>query len=173
MVITSVFPDQSTTETSTSTTSTCYTVTACTGSATTVSTTASSTTTIQSLCARSNCGAEGACPATKRARDVMPTTTPISETGQLQGNFTLSKREFPPPGTGDWNDFYQNLLEQPNTIKVNNLRTTEVLEQGLVIEDSLSAVSTMTFDPRPGNIVVEGLYGCTAVIAVSHLGKRI
>ncbi|KAE8851787.1 hypothetical protein PTNB73_00804 [Pyrenophora teres f. teres] len=148
IVTKSVYPDQGSTATSTSTSTTCYTITACTGSATTYTTTTQTATTIEDVCAPTGCGR--ACKAAKRNRGVVPTAVPqLDSSGDIdivfdQSNTTITKRDIPDDGSGDWTDWYNALRKDANTIKIVN-------------------------DDMTG----EDLSGCAVVIAVSRLGAFV
>lgn len=164
MVVTSVFPDEDSSTVSTSTTSSCYTVTACTGSATTVKTTTSTATTVQRYCEPTSCGS--ACNAAKRRGGVVPTGVPKLDDLENQfetSNLTVIERDLPSPGTGDWSGFYGTLKSDPNTYVIDN-------DAG--VDGTKTALYQVAWGKKKQNILVQDLYGCIAVIAVSHRGKR-
>ncbi|KAI1520357.1 chitinase [Pyrenophora tritici-repentis] len=165
IVTKSVYPDQDSTATSASTSTTCYTITACTGSATTYTTTTQTATTIENLCAPTSCGR--ACKAAERNRGVMPTAVPqLDSSGNIDmlfdlSNTTIAKRHIPDDGSGDWTDWYNDLREDANTIKINNNDMTGGTETSWV---------RVKWGNGPQNILVDHLTGCAVVIAVSRLG---
>ncbi|KAF2868154.1 hypothetical protein BDV95DRAFT_621641 [Massariosphaeria phaeospora] len=168
-IITSVFPDQDSSTTSTSTSTNCHTITACTGVATTIAKTTETVTTIESFCEKGNCGGS-ACPA-KQNRAALPTPAPISggltisdEISEEQ-NVTLVQRAFPGSGTGDWSDFYDDVLGRKETIILDNW--TEF------IPTHQAAVHFQPWGVTPVNVVTEGLYGCAALFCASHLGAAV
>ena len=163
MIVTSVFPDRQSTSTSTSTSTTCYTLTACTGSATTVSKTTSTITTLENVCAKSNCGA--ACARRRAIETGVPKYDmlggPQTELDNI--NSTIARRQIPRPGTGDWSAWYGALKRSQGSVVIDNL---------VGVLGSNTAAEQIKFEADPRSIVLEGLHGCTAIIAVSHLGKH-
>ncbi|CAE7012155.1 chitinase [Pyrenophora teres f. teres] len=168
IVTKSVYPDQGSTATSTSTSTTCYTITACTGSATTYTTTTQTATTIEDVCAPTGCGR--ACKAAKRNRGVVPTAVPqLDSSGDIdivfdQSNTTITKRDIPDDGSGDWTDWYNALRKDANTIKIVNDDMTGGTQTSWV---------RVKWGNGPQNILVEDLSGCAVVIAVSRLGAFV
>ncbi|KAH6632898.1 hypothetical protein C7974DRAFT_433112 [Boeremia exigua] len=165
-----VFPDADSTATTTSTSSTCYTVTACTGSQSAFTTTTQTTTTVEDLCAPTACG--NACGPVKRNMGVIPTAVPqlddsgVLHIGSMSSNSALakraiSKRDIPLDDTGDWANYYRTLKADPNTFVIDNYAQTG---------GTLASWVRYKWGNSPINVIVQDLYGCIAVIAVSQLG---
>ena len=163
----SVYPDQDSTATSTSTSTTCYTITACTGSATTYTTTTQTATTIEDECAPTSCGR--ACRAAKRNKGVIPTAAPqLDSSGDIDISLepydtTVAKRNIPADGTGDWNDWYEQLEKDPNTIKVDN---------NAVIGTSETSWVRVKWGQGPQNILVADLHGCKWNVQITYKSER-
>ncbi|KAF2875429.1 hypothetical protein BDV95DRAFT_484629, partial [Massariosphaeria phaeospora] len=181
-IVTSVFPDQDSSTTSTSTSTNCHTITACTGVATTIATTTARATTIESFCERGKCGGN-ACSA-KPKRAALPTPAPIiggltisDETSEEQ-NATLVQRAFT-GGTGDWGDFYNDVIGRTAEQIEDNDNWTVRKETILVDNDvefipgRSAAVHFQAWGVEPRNVVIQDLYGCAALFCVSHLGVAV
>ncbi len=78
-------------------------------------------------------------------------------------NLTIYGRNLPEPGTGDWKDFYTKLESDENTYVLDNWA------KAMGTENAIYEVEWQDF---PKSLMVKGLYGCIAVAAVSHRGKR-
>ncbi|KAJ4347168.1 uncharacterized protein N0V89_011106 [Didymosphaeria variabile] len=164
--VTSVFPDQSSRTTSTSTISTCYTITACTGSATTVSTTTQTATTVQQYCEPTSCGA--ACSRKIRRAVVegpkLENPYPVESEIYSSSNLTISERDIPGPGSGDWEAWYSNLKGRAETITVDNYDGAS---------DSNTAIAQVIWGNSPQNIVIQQLNGCIALFCASGTGAFV
>jgi hypothetical protein len=70
--------------------------------------------------------------------------------------------DIPSSGTGDWADFYKKIRDSSSTQKLQNY------DESL---GSQTSVLMFQWGTLPKNILVEDLYGCTAIIGVSHKGR--
>lgn len=80
-----------------------------------------------------------------------------------QSNRSLFERNIDiGPGTDNWDDFYAAVRNSPNTFEL------DINEEfgGLI-----STTGLTNFAQGKKNVLIQGLYGCTSVIAVSHRGK--
>jgi len=68
-----------------------------------------------------------------------------------------------PPGTGNWADFFDGIAASADTLTVMN---------GERYLGTFTAAVDSTFSTNKVNVLVEDLYGCTSLIAVSHRGKH-
>lgn len=78
-------------------------------------------------------------------------------------NATLVQRAFPAPGTGDWGDFYGDVIGRLETIEINN--------DNEIFKDRFTAGHFQAWGVSPMNVVIQDLYGCAALFCVSHVGK--
>lgn len=156
---------------STSSSTNCHTVTACSATPTTETTTIATTAT--SSAADDEC-AKGGSNNDKRAAPTqapLPPTYPFPEIepetffpylNSTPKERSLLKRDVQGPGTGDWSDFYDSLKSSSNTVLMD-------INNGVMGTDT--AVEQVSFNTGQQNVVVQGLYGCTAVVIVSHRGE--
>jgi hypothetical protein len=82
----------------------------------------------------------------------------------VYSNKTFAKRDLIPPGSGAWKGFYDAIKASANVVTVRN-------SQGVMGTES--SVEITNFNTAPQNVLIEGLYGCTSVIAVSHRGMSL
>ncbi|KAH7091199.1 hypothetical protein FB567DRAFT_268280 [Paraphoma chrysanthemicola] len=141
-------------------------MTACTGSATTVTTTTQTTTTIADVCEPSSCGR--AC-AVKRGGRVIQTAVPYPEAATLgessdsNDTLVLSGRDIRGPGSGNWQDFYDDVKAASGTTLIKN-------DQADGMVSAWTAVARVRW-AGPSAIVVEELTGCIAILCYSRVGK--
>jgi hypothetical protein len=106
----------------------------------------------------------------KHKRTALPTPTPIvggvtilGEAPEEAHNVTLVQRAFPAPGTGDWSDFYGDVVGRVETIEVNNFNE--------IFQGRNTAGHFQAWGVSPMNLVIQELSGCAALFCVSHVGK--
>jgi hypothetical protein len=174
VVVTSLFPDQSSQTVSTSTSTTYTTVAACTGTATIITTTSATATTVEQLCDKTNCG--GSCAGGDEREVTWPTDNASAEyrSSSREIDFWVNQAgnpldvpgpemaNIPTDGSGDWMNFYSKFIDNSPTDTLDN-----------TIESLGSQTSVLMFPWRTEskNVLVKDLYECTAIIGVSHKGQ--
>ncbi|KAJ4351398.1 uncharacterized protein N0V89_006740 [Didymosphaeria variabile] len=77
----------------------------------------------------------------------------------------LIERDIPSPGSGDWGQWYDNLLgKKDNLVLVEN-------EVGVL--GTNTAVAQVIWGDEARNIVVQGLHGCFALFCISPIGAFV
>ncbi|KZM21136.1 chitin binding [Ascochyta rabiei] len=89
---------------------------------------------------------------------------PEKEKWIIQPNQTIVRRSLPDPGIGDWSAWYNALRNGPETTVINNDDAST---------GTNTAVAQIEWGRVKQNIVVEDLYGCLAIISVSHIGAFV
>lgn len=177
--ITEKFDGASSSSVTTSTVTNCRTITQCSGTPTTVLTTTATTITSIPQCSPGGACSGASCNAAREISDVSRDRMKYSkraangtidymawarELVEQEKNGTLSARDVRGPGVGSWDLFYSMLAKDP---------ATGVLDLYSQFGGTNTAVDEVRLYGPQVNGLVQGLYGCTSIIAVTNLGKEI